>query len=111
MNITNRTVPTRFAPETQFEVPALPFRAVQTTELEELKARLLRQLLAQVTDPAQNILLRRAANEAAALVWLTPCPLLLFPELLQEKARAARVQGGRQARIRRRSQNLMLQAA
>jgi len=111
MNNANKRLPTRFAPETRFEVPALPFRAVQATELEQLKARLLRQLLAEVTDPAQNILLRRAANEAAAIVWLTTCPLLLFPELLQEKARAARAQGGRQARIRRRSEDLLLKAA
>ena len=110
-NTTNRRLPTRFAPETTFEVPALPFRAVETTELEELKTRLLRQLLADVTDPAQNILLRRAANEAAALVWLTACPLLLFPALLEEKVRAARQQAGRQTRIRRRSQDLLLKAA
>jgi hypothetical protein len=111
MNETNKTLRTRFAPETRFEVPTLPFRAVQTTELEILKSRLLRQLLADITDPAQNVLLRRAANEAAALVWLTPCPLLLFPTLLEEKARAALLQNGRQKTVRRRSMILLLKAA
>ena len=28
-----------------------------------------------------------AANEAAALAWLTVCPLLFFPSLLEEKVR------------------------
>ena len=111
MNDTNRKLPTRFAPETRFEVPTVPFRAAQTTELELLKNRLLRELLADVADPEQNVLFRRAANEAAALVWLTPCPLLLFPTLLEEKVRAARIQNTRQARVRRTSPQLLLQAA
>jgi hypothetical protein len=59
---------------------------VQTTALDQLTERLLRQLLEFVTDPEQNALLRRAANEAAALIWLTPCPLFLFPELLRGKS-------------------------
>ena len=111
MNERYNQLRTRFAPETRFDVPTLPFRAVQTSELEQLKTRLLRQLLAEVTDPGQNVLLRRAANEAAALVWLTPCPLLLFPALLEEKAGAALVQFGRQKGVRRRSSNLLLKAA
>ena len=89
----------------------MPFRAAQATELELLKNRLLRELLAKTTDPEQNLLLRRAANEAAALVWLTPCPLLLFPALLEEKVLAAKIQNGRQVKVRRRSQELLLQAA
>jgi hypothetical protein len=111
MNTTPKKLKARFAPETRFEVPPAPFRAVQATELENLKARLLRQMLAGVTDPARNIVFRRAANEAAALAWLTTCPLLLFPVLLEEKARAATLQAGRQRRVMRRSANLLLEAA
>jgi hypothetical protein len=111
MNDKNRRVKARFEPDVRFDVEAIPFRAAQTTELEQLKNLLLQERLRQVTDPAQNALLRRAANDAAALAWLTPFPLLLFPALLDEKARAAQVQGKRQARVRRRSQNLMLRAA
>ena len=55
--------------------------------------------------------LRRAANDAAALAWVTAYPLLVFPALLEEKVRAALRQYGRQAGIRRRSANLLLQAA
>jgi hypothetical protein len=51
--------------------------------------------------------LRRAANEAAALAWFTPFPLLFFPALLEEKARAALRQGARQRCVRNRSETLL----
>jgi len=104
-------VQTRFAPEVHFEVNPVPFRAVETTALERLKDHLLRQLLEQTTRPAQNTALRRAANDAAALAWSTNFPLLLFPGLLEEKARAALLQVRRQACVRERSRNLLLEAA
>jgi hypothetical protein len=105
------TVPTRFARDVRFEVPTVPYRATETTALEELKARLLRQLLEQTTDPAQNIALRRAANDAAALAWVTPYPTLVFPVLFDETAQTALLQCRRQARVRQRSLNLLLEAA
>jgi hypothetical protein len=101
----------RFAPEVYFDVDPVPFRAKKDIELENLKARLLQQLLGEIADPAQNTAVRRAANDAAALAWVTAYPLLVFPALLEEKARAALRQGRRQAGIRRRSANLLLQAA
>src|SRR5262249_41629997 len=99
---TAKRLKTRFGPETRFEV-AVPFRAAETTELELLKERLLRQYLAHTTDPNQNVLLRRAANDAAALAWATCHPLLFFPTLLEEKARTAFVQYQRQKQVRQRS--------
>lgn len=111
MNKTYRRVRTRFAPEVRFEVNAIPFRATQTTELEQLKDRLLLQLLEKTTEPEENTLLQRAANDAAALAWATNYPTLLFPVLLEEKARGALVQRQRQARVRQRSLNLLLKAA
>ena len=110
MNTTNRRLPTRFGPETRFNVrpesPA-PFRALQETELERLKSRLLRERLAANTDPELNIPLRRAANEAAALAWITAAPLLVFPGLFEEKARAALFQAARQEYILERSRELL----
>jgi hypothetical protein len=111
MKETNRQLRTRFGPEVRFDVKTTPFRAEQTTELERLKNRLLQQLLAEATNPEENTLLRRAANDAAALAWVTQYPLLLFPTLLDEKVRAALVQRERQTRVRQRSQNLLLEAA
>lgn len=102
---------TQFAPDVRFEVEPLPFRATETTALEQLKERLLRELLAQTTDLAENTALRRAANDAVAIAWLTRFPLLVFPALLQEKAQAALTQGRRQTRIRQRSQNFVLTTA
>ena len=74
----NRTfVPTEFGPETRFELrasPAAPFRATQETEFERLKSRLLVRQLAEVPTPELIPPLRRAANEAAALAWVTTFP-------------------------------------
>jgi hypothetical protein len=103
-------VATWFQPETRFEVtplPAVPFRGTQEAELELLKARLLKQVLDQTEDVQLYAPLRRAANEAAGLAWFTPFPLLFFPALLEEKARAVQQQGERQRFIRQRSQNLL----
>ncbi|MDB6023148.1 MAG: hypothetical protein JWQ04_3005 [Pedosphaera sp.] len=107
----NEKLRARFAREVRFDVPTVPYRETETTALEELKARLLRQLLEQTTELTQNTVLRRAANDAAALAWLTRYPLLAFPALLEEKAKAALLQCQRQAGVRQRSLNLLLKAA
>ena len=102
MNKNQNRVPTRFDPETRFELrptPPAPFRATQETELERLKNRLLATQLARVTEPELNAPLRHAANEAAALAWATVYPLLVFPVLFEEKTRAAVRHARRQACI------------
>jgi len=117
-----RRVPTGFAPETRFELrptstlrsssatedgPPAPFRALQETELERLKKRLLAAQLARATEPELNTPLWHAANEAAALAWVTFYPLLVFPVLFEEKTRAAVRQARRQARIYANSRELL----
>lgn len=114
MNENHTRVPTHFAPDTSFSVTPLaaaPFRATQERELDRLKFELLRELLNEAMAPEFNPLYRRAANEAAGLAWLTPYPLLVFPGLFEELARAARMQALRQEQIRRRSQELLALAA
>lgn len=113
MNRMSKRVKTRFGPETRFAVrpvPAAPFRALQEDELERLKGRLLRQRLNENGVPEINLRLRRAANEAAALAWVTHFPLLVFPVLFEEKAGAALLQAQRQANVRERSRELFLAA-
>src|SRR5260370_28604259 len=88
MKTNYRRVPTRFGPETRFElkpVPAAPFRAVQETRFEGLKNILLDARLEELLEPTFNSYVRNAANEAAALAWVTPYPLLVFPALFEEK--------------------------
>ncbi len=109
----DKVVETRFEPDAGFEMglPApVPVRGTAENELEQLKGRLLRQLLAPVVDPGMDVALRRAANEAASVAWFTPFPLLFFPTLLEEKAARARRQRDRQREIRRRSQGLLGEA-
>ncbi|MEY2465858.1 MAG: hypothetical protein QOD03_379 [Verrucomicrobiota bacterium] len=110
MNANYRRVPTRFAPETRFEVKPVPpatFRATQETELERLKNRLLLQFLSDAANPQFNGYVRRAANEAAALAWVTPFPLLVFPELFEEKTETALLQAAKQISVRERSLELL----
>jgi len=109
-----RQVKATFEPEARFEinpvVPPAPFRGVVESELDQLKSRLLRELIDQQADAALHVRLRRAANDAASLAWLTPFPLLFFPTLLDEKVAAAQRQQARQRRIRQRTQTLLDEA-
>lgn len=102
MNKTTNKLRAEFSPETRFEVrpaPPAPFRATQETEFERLKNRLLTETLLATARPELNAPIRRAANEAAALAWVTFYPLLVFPTLFEEKIRAALRQAERQAHI------------
>jgi hypothetical protein len=103
MNNNNKTkVTARFAPETRFTLPTAtnaPFRTNLETEFERLKNRLLAETLDEAEQPELNAPLRRAANDAAALAWVTRYPLLVFPALFEEKTVAAVQQIARQARI------------
>jgi hypothetical protein len=107
----NNKLRTLFRPETRFELrpaPAAPFRANLETEFEQLKTRLLAERLLVNEAPALTAPLRRAANEAAALAWVTFFPLLVFPALFEEKSRLAERQVRRQARIFANSRELVL---
>ena len=109
MNTNYRRVPTRFGPETRFEVkpvPPAPFRATQETELERLKNRLLVERINELPEFVTYV--RRAANEAAALAWVTPYPLLTFPELFEEKTETALLYAERQKTVRARSADLVI---
>ena len=76
---------------------AAPFRVAQEAELEALKERLLRDVLAETSArPDLNLAYRRAANEAASLAWLSPFPLLFFPALFAERVSEARARANRQ---------------
>ena len=110
MNRKRTFVPTQFGPETRFELrpaPPAPFRATQENEFEQLKNQLLAQQLAEVAAPELTSPLRRAANEAAALAWVTQFPLLVFPVLFEEKTAVAVRQAERQARIYANSRELI----
>jgi hypothetical protein len=110
MNENYRRVPATFGPETGFEVepnPPAPFRARQEAELERLKARLLAERLAGRWNPPLAYQVQRAANEAAALAWVTRYPLLVFPALFDEKVDAASLRAQRQEQIRQRSRVLL----
>lgn len=111
MNEKHRRLKTEFGPDTRFElrpVAEASFRAVSEDRFEDLKARLLKESLAGAWEPRLNSQLRRAANEAAALAWLTYYPLLVFPVLFEEKALAALSVAARQERVREQSGDLLV---
>jgi hypothetical protein len=92
----------KFTPETNVAVKTAtlaPFRATLENDFERLKARLLARQLEEIERPELNAVVRRAANEAAALAWVTFHPLLLFPALFEEKTENALRQAARQSRI------------
>ncbi|MBP9903081.1 MAG: hypothetical protein KBH45_16600 [Verrucomicrobia bacterium] len=110
MKTTMNRLPTQITPAkriTPTVLAAVTLRRTVETELDQLKNRLLARELERTTALDHNVGLRRAANEAAALVWLTPYPLLLLPTLFEEKARLARLTIGRQVLIRERSNELL----
>jgi hypothetical protein len=110
MNKNYRRVPTAFGPERGFEVrlaPPAPFRAMEEAELERLKAQLLTERLRGRAELQFAGHLRRAADEAAALAWVTRYPLLVFPALFEEQAEAALLRAERQERVRQRSRELL----
>ena len=93
---------TEFAPETRFELraaPPAPFRATLENEFDRLNDHLLGEQLYLARHAEQYAPLRRAANEAAALAWASPFPLLLFPGLFEEKIAELTLQVARQKRI------------
>src|ERR1017187_5831873 len=111
MNAKYRSVPTRFGPETGFEgkpVPPAPFRARQENELERLTAQLLSERRGALGDLEAGGQLRRAANDAAALAWVTRSPVLFFPVLFEEKAETALLHAKRQEQVRERSRGLLV---
>ena len=110
MNAKAMKLPTEFGPETRFEVrPAapVPFRAQQQDAFERLKARLLTERLEETWEPELTSFLRRAANDAASLAWVTAYPLLVFPTLFEELADSALLQAERQEQVRQRSRELL----
>ena len=110
MNNQKTKVATGFAPETRLTlspVTAAPFRADLESEFERLKRRLLAETLAEAERPELNAPLRRAANEAAALAWVTFYPLLVFPTLFEEKTAKALRHAERQAHIFANSRELL----
>ena len=110
MNQTTNKLRAEFSPETRFEVrpvPPAPFRATQESEFERLKNRLLTEKLLATARPELNPQIRRAANDAAALAWVTFCPLLVFPTLFEEKIAVALRQAQRQAQIYASSRDLL----
>jgi len=110
-NSMNNRIPTRFEPDTRFDLKpapaAAPLRVAQENRFENLKNRLLIDRIEDTYDPEFSAYLRRAANDAAALAWITPYPLLVFPALFDEKADIAIARAERQQVIREVSRELL----
>lgn len=112
MNTTDtRPTSARSGVPDRFDLPGAtptPLRGWREDDLERLKARVLRERLTAASDPAAQALVRRAGAEAAALAWLTPYPLLVFPALFDEKLESALKVRAFQARVLERSSELAL---
>lgn len=113
---TNRVkkIEARFEPETRFTVNLSPeglHRRQVAEQLERLRQRLLARHLMYAPDLELTPAIRRAAQDAVSLAWMTPCPLLVFPLLLEEKVQEAIRQARKQQQVWHRSRQLMALAA
>jgi hypothetical protein len=70
-------------------------------KLKHLEEQLAEKLAAEVEGIMPRQLLRQAMNEAEALAWTTPYPLLFLPDLAEEKVQSARQWTSRQQQILR----------
>jgi hypothetical protein len=114
MKTNERSIAAIFAQDDHFEVvpaTAAPARGAMETELDGLKTRLLKARVEQLTQLGAAVPMRRAANEAAAMAWLTPYPLLVFPALFEEKTHRLLLQLSKQARVLARTEGLVEAAA
>ncbi len=92
-------------------VGAPVFQGATESEFEQFKDQLLLRLLRQTSDAELDAALRHAANEAAAMAWTTPFPLLFLPALVEEKAESVRRQAKDQAPSRPRRSKALKPAA
>ena len=96
---------------TQLRTPRLAQPVVapigEPQELEQLKTQLLDRHLGAVRDVHAHAWLRRAAAEATSLAWSTSYPLLLLPELMDEKLAVALKQAVRQRNVTLRSRAVL----
>ena len=101
-NAITQRVPTRFGRETRFQLtPKVNSitRDQARSVFHELKTRLLRPILNEAAGASMRKQLRLAANEAAAVAWTTPFPLLALPLLLEEKTSEVQQYMVRQERL------------
>ncbi len=99
----------QFASDVHFEAtPTAPAESRQVSRLfAKLQDQLVRRCLGGTRGSSVRRHLNRVANEAAAMAWTTPYPLLVMPALFEEKTRLAGVRAFRQQQIQTRSQRLM----
>lgn len=114
MGTTVTTLSAEFAPEVDFEVRPHAVRSerqVEIARLEQLKLKLVAEWMRRTRNPETYATIRQAANEAVSLAWLSGLPLLMLPELLNEKVTTALNRLARQKQILLRSSHLLLRAA
>ena len=107
MKTNRRALQAEFGTETRFELqPGAPVRITPEEAFERLRNRLLAGSIEEAGARWETPL-EDAASEAAAIAWTTAIPLLVFPALFEEKAATAILQTRRQARILKKSRELL----
>src|SRR5438128_292636 len=71
-----------------------------SAQLEDLKERLLKPVLASISNAELGRELLWATREAMSIAWMSICPLLVLPALLEEKIHGARQHWQKQERLR-----------
>lgn len=84
--------------------PSDPRHGVSYPALDRLERSLLEAALRRNITPSFMPAIRHAAQEAAAIAWTQPFPVLVFPALFEEKLANARRRHHHQNLIRSRSE-------
>ena len=102
----SRRVPIQFEADVRFDATPVPppDRERMRQLFVQLQERLVEHSLDQTRSSILRVSLKRAANEAAAMAWTTPYPLLFLPGLFEEKALTMRLRRDRQQQIEMRSE-------
>jgi len=98
-----------FGPETRFEVRpgGMPLRAEQSAAFAHVKDRLVDSALSDLWEEPVAGQVKSLANEAEALAWVTPYPVLMFPALFEEKLALALRRARRQEQVRAETRELL----
>ena len=106
----DRSLPAQWAADVAFELTPVPGAVppeMVRIKFMELQSGLVKDCLGETRNPIVRGGIHSAANEAAALAWMTAYPLLVMPVLFHEKARETRRRLDKQQSVSMRTERLI----
>jgi hypothetical protein len=86
----------------------MPLRAEQSAAFGPVREKLVDMALSELWEGPAAGQVMSVANEAEALAWITPYPVLMFPALFEEKLASALHRARRQEQVRAETREIIL---